>query len=276
MKLERLLASPLLYLVLLLATAAALRAQVVPEGFGSGTAYQPKNVPDERTGFTFCRLMFTSVTSEPQGIGWSTDYPAGDRNFMVRLAEFTTAPITLWPNREPAHALVGADDPELFGCPFLFASDAGTAGFNPEEIEGLRRYFAKGGFLWADDFWGDRALTRFLGEMRRVLPDSQPFELPRNHPLFSSFYFVDAIPQIPSIQFWLSTGGQISERGSESATPRMYGITDEKGRLAVVMSHNTDIADGWEREAASFEFFHLFSPRAYALGVNVAVFAMTH
>jgi len=44
----------------------------------------------------------------------------------------------------------------------------------------------------------------------------------------------------------------------------------------VVMTHNTDIADGWEREGENEEFFHLFSVKAYPLGINIVVYAMTH
>jgi hypothetical protein len=44
----------------------------------------------------------------------------------------------------------------------------------------------------------------------------------------------------------------------------------------VVMSHNTDIADGWEREGEDQEFFDTFSPRSYAIGVNILLYAMTH
>jgi hypothetical protein len=258
-----------------LAAAAVLRAQV-PEGWRAGIQYQPRPVPDERTGFTFCRLIYDSVRYEPQGLGWSTDYPMGDRNFMLRLTEFTTTPITFWPNGEPAHAIVRPTDPELFGCPFLFASDVGTAGFSPEEAEALRGYLLKGGFLWADDFWGERALQHWQEQMQRVLPGHRFVELTMEHPLFSTFYSVPRVPQISSIQFWRSSGGQTSERGAESATPRMYGMFDERDNLVVLMSHNTDIADGWEREGAEFAFFHAFSPLAYAVGVNVAVWSMTH
>ena len=42
------------------------------------------------------------------------------------------------------------------------------------------------------------------------------------------------------------------------------------------MSHNTDIADGWEREGEDYEFFYRFSVNAYAFGMNVALHAMTH
>jgi hypothetical protein len=266
---------PLFVALACLLTGAVLRAQVA-EGWGAGLRYQQERVPLERTGFTFCRLEYDSVRREALGLGWSTDYPYGDRNLMWRLSEFTTAPITLWPDGDPAHAIVRATDPELFQCPFLFASDVGTAGLSAEEAESLREYFLKGGFLWADDFWGDRALSHWLGQMQRVLPGHELVELePGNHPIFSSFYSVQQLPQIPSIQFWRSSGGQTSERGAESAYPKLYGIHDDRGRLVMVMSHNTDIADGWEREAEEFAFFHAFSPYAYAVGINIAIYSMT-
>ena len=44
----------------------------------------------------------------------------------------------------------------------------------------------------------------------------------------------------------------------------------------VLMSHNTDIADGWEREGEDEEFFLQFSPKAYALGINIILYALTH
>ena len=44
----------------------------------------------------------------------------------------------------------------------------------------------------------------------------------------------------------------------------------------VIMTHNTDIADGWEREGEDDEFFYRFSIRAYPVGVNIAIYAMTH
>ena len=48
------------------------------------------------------------------------------------------------------------DDDEIFQCPFVFMSDVGTVGFDADEIERLRTYLLKGGFLYVDDFWGER------------------------------------------------------------------------------------------------------------------------
>ena len=42
------------------------------------------------------------------------------------------------------------------------------------------------------------------------------------------------------------------------------------------MTHNTDIADTWEREGEDKEYFRMFSPAGYALGVNIVLYAMTH
>src|SRR4051812_45949501 len=53
-------------------------------------------------------------------------------------------------------------------------------------------------------------------------------------------------------------------------------IQDAGGRLLVVMAHNTDIPDTWEREGESKEYFDRFSPNGYALGVNIMIYAMTH
>ena len=53
-------------------------------------------------------------------------------------------------------------------------------------------------------------------------------------------------------------------------------ISDERGRAMVIMTHNTDIGDSWERESESQEFFQSFSPRGYALGVNVLLYSLTH
>ena len=56
----------------------------------------------------------------------------------------------------------------------------------------------------------------------------------------------------------------------------MRGIYDGHGRLMVLMTHNTDIADGWEREGEDYEFFYRFSVTSYAVGINFILHAMTH
>ena len=73
-----------------------------------------------------------------------------------------------------------------------------------------------------------------------------------------------------------SRAGQTSERFEESAEPDLYGIADRHGRLLVLMTHDTDISDSWEREGEEPEYFYQFSPNGYALAINAVIYAMTH
>ncbi len=241
----------------------------------------PKFPEPDRTdrSFTFCRVLYESVRREYLGHGWDTDYPTSDINLMARLSELTTTTISQDRHGEPDHVVVRLTDPELFEYPFIFMSDVGTASFEADEVPRLRSYLQRGGFLWVDDFWGDRAWANWSDEIGKVLPSSAyPIQdVPLDHPLYHGLFQIDQVPQIPSIQFWRRSGGtSTSEQGASSAVPHFRGISDEGGRLMVFMSHNTDIADGWEREGEDQEFFHRFSIDAYAVGINVLIYAMTH
>ena len=233
-------------------------------------------LPEVPGGFTFCRLMYARVRAEQRGQGWRTDYPDAEYNLTTRLSQLTPTPVSGWLDGRPGFAVLRATDPELFRCPFLFSSDVGTVGLSDDEVDDLREYLLKGGFLWADDFWGGPAWAHWSDLLGRILPDFEIEDLPLDHPLFSIVYRVEEIPQIPSIQYWRQSGGGTSELGAMSATPRLRVVRDGAGRVLVLMSHNTDIADGWEREGEDYAFFARFSPDAYALGINILVWMMTH
>jgi hypothetical protein len=154
-------------------------------------------------------------------------------------------------------------------------ASAGTAGFSDAEAYALREFLLKGGFLWADDFWGDGSWNQWISEISRVLPEMEIVELTPAHPLFEVLYVIPEVPQIPSLNQWRNGQCTCERPGAEYATPSMHGIFDQDGRLMVLMTHNTDIADGWEREADLPSYFEYFSARAYAVGMNVAVWVMT-
>ena len=219
--------------------------------------------------FTFCRVLYESVRHEPLGHGWNTDYPDSDINFMVRLSELTTTRINRDAEGMPNHVVVTLLDDSIFNYPFVFMSDVGTLGFTEPEAARMREYLLRGGILYVDDFWGIHAFEHFRSEMAKVLPPEQypVVDIPLDHPVFGTFFTIQEVPQVPSIQFWRRSGGTgTSERGNESAEPHFRGIIDERGRLMVIMTHNTDIADGWEREGEDDEFFYRFSIRAYPVG----------
>ena len=229
-------------------------------------------------GFNFCRAAYTSDRREPGGQGWSTDYPAAELNFSTRLSELTKTRVSKDSRSRPEHLVVRLTDDALYQCPYLHMEDVGTASLTDAEVLGLRAFLLKGGFLWVDDYWGSYAWHSWLSQLSRVLPPSEyPVQdVPFDHPIFRTMFEVKEIPQVPSIQFWRRSGGQTSERGSDSATPTIHGVADRHGNLMVVMTHNTDISDAWEREGEDTRFFYRFSPDGYAVGINVILYALTH
>jgi hypothetical protein len=228
--------------------------------------------------FNYCRGYFTGVTREASGSGWSTDYPGADNNFSVRLAELTFVRVKLNPDGQPAHVVLRLTDALIARCPLIFMEDVGTLQFSDDEIRALRDYLLKGGFLWVDDSWGSYAWDRWVDEVARLVPPHRyPIvDIPLDHPIMHMLYDVKRMPQVPAISFWYRSGGQTSERGADSADVTFRGVQDEKGRLIIVMTHNTDIADTWEREGENREYFERFSPEGYAIGVNFILYAMTH
>jgi hypothetical protein len=229
--------------------------------------------------FHFCRLMYDSAYREAGGQGWSTDYPGADINFSIRFQELTKTAVSVDGEGDPEYFVVrSSGDDNLFRCPYVHIEDAGTARFSEQDVLQLRTYFAKGGFMWSDDFWGTFAWTNWEREIGRVLPPSRyPIvDIPVTHSVFQTVFKVNRILQVPAISQWRRMRGDTSERGHDSAVVHARGIFNENGRLMVLMTHNTDISDTWEREGEEAEYFFRFSPEGYAIAINVMLHVMTH
>lgn len=266
--------------IVVAATSMAFAQPNIWVGGGRGWGRNPRwaELADFDGRFMYCRGFFNSRWREPSGNGWSTDYPGADYNFSVRLAELTKVPVHFDAYGNPVHVVVQLTDPLLYRCPMLFMTHFGELSLSGDEAVALRDYFEKGGFLWVDDAWGSSAWNNWVNQISRVLPAGEfpMFDIPVNHPIMRMLYTVERIPQVPSINRWWGLGGDTSELGWDSAEVYFKGIQDSKGRLMVLMSHNTDISDTWEREGENQEYFDLFSPTGYAIGVNIALYAMTH
>ena len=262
---------------IVLAAAGVAHAQRFFREGSYAPRYAPSEMPD--ANFVVCRLAYRQVRSEPSGIGWMTDYPYAEINLTTRFSELTKARVSRDVNRTPNFYVVRPLDDALFNCPFVVASDAGTIGFREDEAEHMRNYLLKGGFFWADDFWGSAAWDHWASQIARVFPPAEyPIEdVPIGDPMLRSLFDVKEIPQITNIQFWRRFGGtQTSERGDDSVEVHFRAIRDSHRRIMVLMTHNTDVADSWEREGEDPAFFYQFSPPGYALGIDVLLHAMTH
>jgi len=234
--------------------------------------------PDAFDGrFNFCRVVFRQ-NPYGDGGGWGVDYPRADQDLSIRLSELTKAPVSFDREGDPVHLLVRLTDDEMFHCPFVMMTEVGAAYFDEQEAAKLRTYLLKGGFLWADDFWGSYAWDAWEGQIRKVFPAAEfPIvDLPIEHPMFHTLFDVQRIPQIPSIGSWMQLGGGTSERGANSAVVHARAIFDRSGRMMVFITHNTDFGDAWEREADDPNYFYRFSVDGYAVGIDAMLYAMTH
>jgi len=259
---------------------SAVSAQQIWVGRGRFWRTPPKWAKSENFdgSFNFCRAYFSSDRREDGGTGWDTDFPGADNNFSVRLAELTMMRVKLDKTGQPDYVVVKLTDPLMNRCAILHFEDSGTVRFSPDEVQNLRDYLLKGGFITVDDFWGTAAWNQWAEEIGRVLPEYPILDIPLTHPIMHTLYDVKEIEQVSSIQFWTRNGGSVSERAwmNDSPTVNFRGIADEKGRLMVVMAHNTDIPDTWEREGENQQYFERFSPNGYAVGVNIVLYAYTH
>ena len=230
--------------------------------------------------FTFVRLKY-SVDGK-YGFGhsdperrWRIDSPDSDLDLSFRLQQMTSMKVN------PDGLFLEITDKELFNYPFAYIVEPGRLTFTDEEIVTLRKYLLNGGFLLLDDFWGETEYSNFHKELKKVFPNREPIELPFEHPIFHCVFELDKKPQIPGIQHALrNRGTDITwevRRGENTREVHYQGIFDDKGRLMVLLCHNTDLGDAWEREGQDQYFFREFAEKyGYPLGINIIFYAMTH
>ncbi|MEX2465928.1 MAG: DUF4159 domain-containing protein [Gemmatimonadota bacterium] len=197
---------------------------------------------------------------------WATDFPKSDRQFVTVLKRLVRLDV-----QEHENA-IRLDDPLLRRFPVLYMVEVGDMDLGNTEVEGLRGYLDAGGFLIIDDFWGSREWAGFAENIHRVLPDKAIVDLPLDHPIFSAYYDIRDVKQVPARGRGVGGRPAAECRGCE-ATVR--GIFDDDGRLMVIINWNTDLGDAWEW--AEDPIYPLeYSTYAYQMGANMIVYAMSH
>src|SRR5262245_2529437 len=218
------------------------------------TAYVAGDIRDDGAPqFFFTRLAYTengsrgfgrSVGSDykcpefggrnffpPQGVGWGMDYPGADCKFMGGVHRLTG--LNVYPNPNVVHIL----DDDLYKYPYAYVAEPGGMDLTDKEAVKLREYLLRGGFVHADDFWGLWERRNFEIQMRKVFPDRVLEVLPLSHEVFHTFFDIDTVMQIPG-QDAGCYGGPTYER-RDDIEPRIYGISDDHGRLMVVVTYNS-------------------------------------
>ena len=259
--------------------ALVASAQLGGRGRSREPVFDRGNIPEwklepqfAKDCFTFVRIKYRS-TRDRSSYAWWTDYPDADVNLSWRLHQMTSMRV------DPNGKVLEIRDPELFRYPFAFMSGVPAIVMDDEEVKTLRRYLMSGGFVMVDDFWGEANWQHFYDEViKRVFPEFEPEELLLSHPIFHCVFELKEKPQIPNVGFALRNRGTgVTWEVEDGETPHYRGISDRKGRLMMLLCHNTDLGDGWEEEGTDPYYFAEFSePKAYPLGINIIFYVMTH
>ena len=221
--------------------------------------------------FYFTRAIFSEGSRGFGGFrggygAWATDYPKADLQLISVLNRLARELDSF-----DSEHVVRLDDPNLRLFPFIYAVEVGYMYLSDPEIKGLREYLLAGGFLIVDDFWGRWQWEPFAANIKAVLPEYEIVELPITHELFKAYYEIEEIRQVPSINRGCS-GSSYSESGEG---PSVHAIFNERGRLLVLISFNSDLGDAWEwMEQACYPLRE--ATYAYQLIVNTIVYAMSH
>lgn len=219
-----------------------------------GNDPNPNVVYDGR--FTFVRVRF-----EPLGgsfdLKWDHDYPRAENHFMKILDELST----IRPHMDGSN-IHSFSDPEIFKFPVAYISEPGFWTMDPQELQGVRDYVTKGGFLIFDDFTGEHWYN-FEARWREAFPNLRIVQLDKGNALFDSFFRIESLEM------------QHPMNGSAAVFFGAYEDNDPAKRLVMIANYNNDIGDYMEFSDEGFLPISLTN-EAYKLAVNYVVYAMTH
>lgn len=228
----------------------------------------------EKTEWAFARLMFPPGPNDGyrgrfdgdfrQGLSlWTQDYPRADRHFSQALRRLTRIHV------RSVEQPVNLDEGDAYDWPWLYAVQVGEWGVTDAQAKELRDYLLRGGFFMADDFHGTEEWAVFEKTMKRVFPERPIVEIESGDAIFHTVYDLDERYQIPGAAH-LRLGYKNDGIGAH-----WRAIYDDKGRIMVAISYNSDLGDAWEW-ADEPQYPEKFSGLAIRIGVNYVVYAMTH
>lgn len=176
--------------------------------------------------------------------------PSSLPNLIKAIRTRTTLPV------EPDEVRLRLTDSRLWEYSFLHLTGHGNIKLSDTELQRLRDWLTRGGFLHADDNYGlDESFRR---EIARVFPDRPLVEVPLDHPIYHLVYdFPRGLPKIHE---------------HDGKPPKGYGIFIG-GRLAVFYTHETDLGNGWEDIGTYPDDPPSLHEDALRMGVNIFAYA---
>lgn len=230
----------------------------------------------DKTEWVFARLMyppsryrrgfFYGGGNWTEGMSaWTQDYPRADRHFAPAVRRLTRIHV------RSVEQPVNLDDGEAYDWPWLYAVQTGSWKLTDSQAAALREFLLRGGFLMCDDFWGDGEWEVFMESMSRVLPGHPVVDLPDSDPIFHTVYDLNDRYQVAS-------RGSVNRGRTDKCypcPPRWRGIYDDKGRIMVAITFESDVGDSWEW-ADDPTYPEKFAALGIRIGVNYIVYDMTH
>ena len=152
-------------------------------------------------------------------------------------------------------AVVTPGESKLFDYPFVIMTGHGNITFSENDAQNLRTWMLRGGTLYADDDFGmDESFRR---EIKKVFPEKELIELPREHDIFHSFYDLNGTPKIHK---------------HDDKRPETFAIYNESGRIMVLYTYETNISDGWSN---AHDDPPNIRQKAFQMGVNIFYYILT-
>ena len=241
--------------------------------------YEFETPPDyeEKTEFQFARLMFPGGWNDGYrgrfdgdyrlGLSlWTQDYPRADRHFSQAVRRLTRIHV------RSVEQPVNLDEDEEYDLPWVYAVQVGEWGLTPKQGKEMREYLLRGGFFMADDLHGYTEFKVFEDSMKLVFPDRPLVDIPANDPIFHVVYDLSDRFQVPG-EAHLYQGCKNCNEGGRGA--RWRGIYDDRGRVMIAASYNSDLGDAWEY-ADDPHYPEAASSLAMRIGINYIIYSMTH
>ncbi|MCP5144409.1 MAG: DUF4159 domain-containing protein [Gammaproteobacteria bacterium] len=239
---------------LLVLTCLALLTATNAQAQRFGRRFIEQNTPPA-TEFIAARWHF-GTNGAIGHMGWSHNYPESDRNFNNFIRRATDIDVEV-----ESYRIVELGSAEVFEYPFAYISEPGEMALTDAEVENLREFIARGGFVLVDDFDGPWQLATFRSEIRRTFPGRDLIRLDPSHPVFNTFFPLESLqgmsPYVP--------GGEIN----------YLALLNDDGSVAILAGHNNDLANFWEWYDQP-QMPLKPSTDAFRLGTNSAIYSLTH
>ncbi len=189
-------------------------------------------------------------------MGWSHNYPESDRHLNQFLERATGLDV-----EEMSYRIVELGSEEVFDYPFAYVSEPGEMELTGQEVENLRQFVGRGGFVLMDDFDGPIQWAQMRSQVLRAFPDRDFVPLPIEHAVFHTHSDVDDLDAMAEHV----PGGSIT----------YFGLFDADGKLAILAGHNNDLANFWDWYGDGSMPLKPATD-AFRLGANAVIYSMTH